>query len=74
MAEALCNEKAVGRDTQGGLMMKALPARAPEMWEGKLQLEFLKVPLDALAHLGDKHQLLQCHLIGGGKEKVFCRL
>ena len=74
MTGALGNEKAVGRDTQGGVVMETLPAPALVMREAKLLLEFLVVPLDAPAHLGDKHQLLQCGLVRGGREEVFCRL
>ena len=36
MAEALGNKNAVGRDTQSGLMMKALPARTPENVGGQM--------------------------------------
>ena len=41
MTEALRNEKAVGRDTQGGMVMKTLPAPALVMREAELLLEFL---------------------------------
>ena len=51
MAEALGNEKAVGRDTQGGVVMKTLPAAALVMREAELLLEFLIVPLDATARI-----------------------
>ena len=58
MAEALSDKKAVGRDAQGGVMMETLPASALVMREAELLLEFLVVPLDAPAHLGDEDQLL----------------
>ena len=74
MTEALGNEKAVGSNTQGGVVVEALPAPALVMRETELLLEFLIVPFDAPAHLGDKDQLRQCGLDRGGGEEVFCRL
>ena len=74
MAEALRNEKAVGRNAQGGVMVKAPPAPALVMRETELLLEFLVVPFDAPAHLGHENQLLQCGPGRCGREKVFCRL
>lgn len=68
MAETLGNEKAVGRDT-GRFDDESPASLVLGMWETKFQLEFLKVPLDAPMHLGDKHQLLKCNLIGGRKRE-----
>lgn len=70
MAEALGHEKAAGRNTQGGVVMKTLPISALVMREAKLLLEFLIVPLDASTHLGDEDHLLQRGLDRGGSGAV----
>ncbi len=54
--------------------MKTLPAPALVMREAELLLEFLVVPLDAPAHLGDENQLHQRGLGRGGREEVLCWL
>jgi len=59
MSEALCDEKAVGRNTQRGVVMETLPTPPFVVREPKLLLEFLVVPLDAPAYLGDEDQLFQ---------------
>ena len=74
MAETLGNEKAVGRDTQGGVVVEALPVPTLVMREAEFLLEFLIVPLDAPAHLGDTDQLLQRGFGRGCGEDVFCWL
>ena len=59
MSETLCDEKAVGRNTQRGVVMETLPTPPFVVRESELLLEFLVVPLDAPAHLGDEDQVLQ---------------
>ena len=53
MAKTLSNEKAEGRNAQGGVVVEALPTSALVMREAELLLEFLVVPLDSPAELGE---------------------
>ena len=71
MAQAPGNEKAVGRNTQRGVMMEALPAPPFVVREPELLIEFLVVPLDAPAHLGDEDQVFQGASDGPVERKYF---
>jgi hypothetical protein len=50
---ALGDQKAVGCDAQAGVMMEAAPVAALVVAEAEFLLEFLIVPLDPPACLGD---------------------
>src|SRR5579862_8766399 len=55
---ALREQKGVGGNAQGGMVVKAAPTAALEIAEAKLLLELLIVALDAPAQLGEPYQLL----------------
>src|SRR5665647_2531261 len=52
-------------------MVKPTPASSLIVSQPKLLLQILVVPLDAPAHLGDEHHLLQRGLLWRRAEKVF---
>jgi hypothetical protein len=49
---SLANEEAIGRNAQGGVMMKAAPTPSFVMIEPKFLLEILIIPLNPPAQLG----------------------
>lgn len=55
-------------------MVKATPASTFLMTEPEPLLQVPIVALDAPAHFGHEHKLLEGRLFGGGSEKVFERL
>src|SRR5246127_5140698 len=73
-SESLSHQKPIRSDTQCGVMVKSAPASPFIMTEPELLLQVLIVALDAPAHLGHEHKLLEGRLFGGGSEKVFERL
>ena len=56
MFKTICQQEAVGGNTQGGVMMKATPAPSLVVAQAELLLQFLVVPLNAPAHLGHPDQ------------------
>src|SRR3954463_12208102 len=62
---SLANEEAIGRNAQGGMMMKAAPAASFVMVEPKFLLEILIIPLNPPAQLGPVNQIDQ----GGGRRQ-----
>src|SRR4051812_9502709 len=71
---ALGDQKAVGCDAQAGMMMEAAPVAALVVAKAELLLEFLIVPLDPPARLGDLDQALERGAPGQVGEPVFRRL
>ena len=57
MFETIRQQEAVGRDTQGGVMMKAAPAPSLVVAQAKLLFELLIVPFNAPAHFGGLDQI-----------------
>src|ERR1700760_1766810 len=70
---ALGDQKAVGCDAQAGMMMKPAPVAALVVAEAKLLLEFLVIPLDPPARLGDPHEALERGAPGQVGEPVLGR-
>src|SRR3954452_17531265 len=56
---ALGDQKAVGCDAQAGMMGEAAPVAAIVVAKAKLLLEFMIVPLDPPARLGNPHETLE---------------
>ena len=57
MFKTICQQEAVGCDTQGSVMMKATPAPSLVVAQAKLLLKLLIVPFNAPAHFGDLDQI-----------------
>ena len=60
--EAIADEKAIGGDAQGRVMMKAAPATPFIMREAELLLELLVIPFDVPARHGRSDQRAQCRV------------
>src|SRR4051795_1505591 len=71
---SLANEEAIGRNAQGGVMMKAAPAASFIMVEPKFLLEILIIPLNPPAQLGHVNQIDQGGRRRQGREPVLGRL
>src|SRR3954466_14467062 len=71
---SLANEEAIGRNAQGGVMMKAAPAASFIMIEPKFLLEILIIPLNPPAQLGPVNQIDQGGRRRQGREPVLGRL
>src|SRR3954463_9086168 len=69
---SLANEEAIGRNAQGGVMMKAAPAPPFIMIEPQFLLEILIIPLDPPAQLGPVNQIDQGGRRRQGREPVAC--
>ena len=74
MSQTFTDEKAVGRNAEGGVVMKAAPVASLEVVEAELLFEFLVVTLDAPANLDGGDQLFAGDVGGQRGEKVFGRL
>ena len=57
MFKTICQQEAVGGDTQGGVMVKATPAPSLVVAQAELLLELLIVPFNAPAHFGGLDQI-----------------
>src|SRR5688500_15940616 len=71
---SLANEEAIGRNAQGGVMMKAAPAASFIMIEPKFLLEILVIPLNSPAQFGPVNQIDQGGRRRQGREPVLGRL
>ena len=69
----LAHQKAVGRDTERGMVMEAAPAAALEMAEPDLLLQLPIVALDAPAQLDQLDHALQRHVLGQGRQPEVSR-
>jgi hypothetical protein len=56
MFKTVRQQEAVGRDTQGGVMMKATPAPSLVVAQAEFLLEVLIVPFNTPAHFGGLDQ------------------
>src|SRR3990170_4801468 len=73
MLKTLCQQEPVGRNTQGGVMMKATPVSSLIMAQAELLFQFLVVPLNAPAHLGDSDQFYKGRRSGQRRKPVLRR-
>jgi len=73
MSKTLRQQEGVRRDTQGGVMMKATPAPSLVVTQAKLLFQFLIVPFDAPAHLGDPDQIHKRGMGGQCRQPVLGR-
>src|SRR3954465_11901823 len=71
---SLANEEAIGRNAQGGVMMKAAPAPSSIMIEPQFLLDILIIPLNPPAQLGPVNQIDQGGGRRQGREPVLRRL
>src|SRR3954462_6379812 len=71
---SLANEEAIGRNAQGGVMMKAAPAPSFIMIEPQFLLEVLVIPLNPPAQFGHVNQIDQGGGRRQGREPVLGRL
>src|SRR6266404_1301660 len=74
MFKTICQQEAVGRDTQGGVMMKATPAPSLVVAQAELLLELLIVPFNAPAHFGCLDQLHKRGINGQRRQPILGRL
>lgn len=70
----LGDQKPVGRDAQCRVMMEAAPAAPLVMAEPEFLLQFLVIPLDAPAQLGEIDETLEGDVVRQRREPVFRRL
>src|SRR3989338_8072334 len=73
MFKTICQQEAVGRDTQGGVMMKSTPAPSLVVAQAELPLELLIVPFNAPAHLSDLDQFHQRRFLGQRRQPILRR-
>src|SRR3970040_485357 len=73
MFKTICQQEAVGRDTQGGVMMKSTPAPSLVVAQAELLLELLIVPFNAPAHLSDLDQFHQRRVLGQRRQPILRR-
>ena len=67
------DQESVSRDAERGVVMEAAPSSSFVMAESEFLLQFLVVPLDPPALLGEVHQPFEGNLLGQGGEPVFGR-
>jgi len=73
MFKTVCQQEAVRRNTQCGVMMKATPVSSLVMAQAELLFQFLVVPLNAPAHLGDSDQFYKRRGSGQRRKPVLRR-
>ena len=73
MFKTVCQQEPVRRNTQGGVMMKATPVSSLVMAQAELLFQFLVVPLNAPAHLGDSDQFYKRRVSGQRRKPVLRR-
>ncbi len=71
--QLLLHQEPVGCDAQAGVVMESAPASAFVVSQPYFLLEVLVVALDALAHLGFKHDALQRHVLSQRGQPIFHR-
>src|SRR5208337_192381 len=71
---SFADEKTVGGDAEGGVMMESAPASPFEMGEAELAFEFLVVALDAPAQFGRVDENVDRRVFAQGRKPVFRRL
>ena len=71
MNKAMGDQKSIGTDAQGGMVMEAAPVAAFVRRQAELLFEFPAVALDAPTHLGD--QRFQLGLAGRRRQPVVGR-
>src|SRR5208283_2394557 len=71
---SFADEKTVGGDAEGGVMMESAPASPLEVGEAELAFEFLVVALDAPPQFGRVDELIEGRVLGQGRKPIFRRL
>lgn len=73
MLKTICQQEAVGCNTQGGVMMKATPAPSFVVAQSELLLKLLIVSFNAPAHFGCLDQLHKRGINGQRREPILAR-